>query len=185
MNNSPGSYFFNTTFWGGVIQEEEELCFQCHLSTFYKLKSISNCCKTKILGQRTKPIVYAMSSLGSYLREGVIFSMSEPRGGVIQGRVIQRNIVCVSYRFFPPYIIFPSLSVGLTVILQVSRLLTSWQTTDRWVLAYTSACTQQATYNHVCSNNFLYSETRLVRTLGYNVRFLNAEHRTLDRMYFV
>ena len=30
-----------------------------------------------------------------------------------------------------------------------------------------------------------YSETQLVRTLSYNVRFPNDERRTLDRTYFV
>ena len=33
------------------------------------------------------------------------------------------------------------------------------------------------------NQNWLYSETRLVRTLGYNVCFPNDEHRTLDKSH--
>ena len=56
-----GSYFFNTTFWGGAIQggggiQEGELFFQCHLFTFERTKFISNHCKTKLFRSKNDTV---------------------------------------------------------------------------------------------------------------------------------
>ena len=54
--------------------------------TFERMKSISNPFQTvpkvSFVGQKTRPIVYMMSYPGSFSREGVVLSMSVPRGGV-------------------------------------------------------------------------------------------------------
>ena len=77
----------------GVIIQKGELLFkkgsllrrgviiQCHLFISDKTKFRSYRCKNKLLGQISKPTVDAMSSPGSYLREGVSFSMLVPRRG--------------------------------------------------------------------------------------------------------
>ena len=65
---------------------QEELFFQCHLfELLTERNSFQTVKKLSFLGERTRPIVYSMNFPGSYSREGVIFLMSVPRGGVIQG----------------------------------------------------------------------------------------------------
>ena len=58
---------------GGGVIHEGELFFQCHLSTFYKMKSISNRCKTKIF--RAKDETYSVRNElpGAFLEGGSYF----------------------------------------------------------------------------------------------------------------
>ena len=90
---------FQHHLWGKVIQERElfrrgVIFFQCHLSAFYKTKSRSNRCKTKIFRSKDETFCARddLPGPGSYLREGVIFRCrcrEGGGGGVFKGEVIQ------------------------------------------------------------------------------------------------
>ena len=68
MINSPGKLFFNTTFWEGTIQEGSYF-FNVVFSILTERNSFQRVAKLSFFGQRTIPIVYAMTSPGSYSME--------------------------------------------------------------------------------------------------------------------
>ena len=74
--NSPGELFFNTTFWGGVIQEGSYF-FNVIFSLSTKQNSFQTVPKPSFWGQGMRHY-----SVHDELPGGVIFSMSVPRGVV-------------------------------------------------------------------------------------------------------
>ena len=99
----PGELSFQHRLFVGCCSREGsysggELFVQCNLFLFWQTKIRSNRCKTMRLGQRTSPIVYTMSSPGSYSSEWVIFSMSALRGELFKGGGVFKGEIIVEIR---------------------------------------------------------------------------------------
>ena len=86
--NSPGELLFQHHLLRGSYSGRE-LFFQCHLSLLNEQNSFQTVAKLSFLGQRKRPIVHTMSSLGSYSKEGdIFFDVGAERGG---GVLIERG----------------------------------------------------------------------------------------------